>query len=988
MPGLIGAGILFIYQYREARLQQERDTIQTARALMQAVDSYLLRGKAIAQALSTSDALAEHDFARFHRRAREVLALQGLGTNLVLREKSGQMLLNTAVEYGTPLFHHSVRPHIQCVFDTKQPVISDLFIGLPIKRPIMSIDVPVFIEGKVEYVLGIGILPEQFSAILEAQKLPPGWNATVFDTAGTIVGRSRSPEKFVGNKVTEPLLDAITLFREKTVDSINQEGSPVLTSFSRSSITDWGVAIGIPHRSLTEALIFSLFPVAAGVLILFGIGFILAWFMGGRIAHSVNALIVPAAALGKGDPVEMPAMHVREAAEVAAAISRAADLLSERAAAIKTRDAELLEAYRLSKFGTWYWNAKTGEVNLSDSIAEIYGVSRMPPFEEQRGTLLTVDSWEQVNSGTQQAMQTGKGFDLELQANHGAGYSIWLHFKCEVLRNESGELLAIHGTIQDVTQRKEYEEALRRSERNALEAARQAQAERSLLSAVLEAAPVAIVVADANGAILQSNALNKTLWGANQPLARDIHGYRHWKGRWADGSEKHGQLVQPHEWPMARALQGMDASYSIIEIEPFDAPSDRKIVMMSAAPVRDHSGKIISGVNAQMDITDRIKAEESLRLADKRKDEFLAMLAHELRNPLAPISAAADLLGIGGLDESRVSQVSTIIARQVKHMTGLIDDLLDVSRVTRGLVSLDMQNQDVGNIIADAIEQVRPLLDAKSHYLDLCVPDKKIFVLGDHKRLVQVMTNLLNNAAKFTAENGSVAVEVSTKDNFVNIAVSDNGIGMTPDMVTRAFELFTQGERSSDRSQGGLGIGLSLVKSLVELHGGSVEARSQGLGHGSRFSVRLPRLETGAGLSSVGACIEYPGTLGKKLKVLVVDDNVDAAKSLAMLIEAWGHQVMIENDSYKALHLAEKERPDICLLDIGLPGMHGNELARRLRARPETAGTVLVAVTGYGQDLERKNALEAGFDHHFIKPVKARQLASLLNEIRRPDIAA
>jgi PAS domain S-box-containing protein len=390
------------------------------------------------------------------------------------------------------------------------------------------------------------------------------------------------------------------------------------------------------------------------------------------------------------------------------------------------------------------------------------------------------------------------------------------------------------------------------------------------------------------------------------------------------------------------------------------------------------------------DISERKNAEEQLRIEAHRKDEFLAMLAHELRNPLAPIGAAADLLVMGGLDPARVRRTSAIITRQVGHMTSLIDDLLDVSRVTRGLATLSREPVDVKAAVADAVEQVRPLIEARRHRLEVHLAPERALVEGDRKRLVQVLANLLGNAAKYTPEGGRIVLEMEAdtrEPDLVTLCVIDNGIGMTPAVSDAAFGLFTQAERTPDRSQGGLGIGLALVKSLVELHGGAVTAHSDGPGTGSRFTVRLPRMPERRVRDSGDAAVlaprtpqEAPPLAPRRRLVLVVDDNVDAAQLLAMVLENLGHEVLVEHDPHRALALAAARRPEVCILDIGLPDMDGNELARRLRRQAGTEHALLVAVTGYGRPQDREQALASGFDHHMVKPVDVHRLAELLGE--------
>lgn len=381
------------------------------------------------------------------------------------------------------------------------------------------------------------------------------------------------------------------------------------------------------------------------------------------------------------------------------------------------------------------------------------------------------------------------------------------------------------------------------------------------------------------------------------------------------------------------------------------------------------------------DVTERKEAEEKLREADRRKDEFLAMLAHELRNPLAPIRAAVDLLSLVKLDEQRVRKTSEIIGRQVDHMTSLVDDLLDVSRVTRGLVKLEKTPLDVRHILTDAMEQVNPLIQSRRHHLALQLSPDPAIVLGDDKRLVQVVANLLNNAAKYTPEGGHLLLTTDVREEKVLLSVSDDGIGMEPELVARVFDLFAQAERTPDRSSGGLGLGLALVKSLVELHGGSVSCTSKGRDKGSSFTVCLPRLPLQAKPAAALPADSRLHSPKRPLRVMVVDDNPDAARMLAMLLEAAGHQLTVESCAQTAFEKARAEPPDVCLLDIGLPEVNGNELARRLRSQPETADTVLIAITGYGQPSDRERALAAGFNHYFVKPVDSIKLVAFLADV-------
>jgi signal transduction histidine kinase/CheY-like chemotaxis protein len=399
-------------------------------------------------------------------------------------------------------------------------------------------------------------------------------------------------------------------------------------------------------------------------------------------------------------------------------------------------------------------------------------------------------------------------------------------------------------------------------------------------------------------------------------------------------------------------------------------------------PIRDATGAVAGIFVEGSDVTVRKKVEDELRAANRQKDQFLAMLAHELRNPLAPITTAAQLLKQGRLEPKAAQHASEIIARQAEHMTELVNDLLDVSRVTRGLVTLEREHLDINAIVASAVEQVRPLVESRRHSLTLQLSGEPAHVLGDRTRLVQVVSNILNNAAKYTPTGGRITLTVAPHEEQVEVSVRDNGVGIEPDVLPYIFELFTQAERTPDRSQGGLGIGLALVKSLVALHGGSVQARSEGSGQGSDFVIRLPRLAgpniAQADETRTAAQVDPEAPL----RVLVVDDNIDASLMLSTLLELQGHSVCVEHDGRNALRRARLQRPQVLLLDIGLPDMDGYELARRMREMPETANAVLVALTGYGQGQDKKMAQEAGFNHHLVKPASMEQVGEILARAR------
>jgi len=392
--------------------------------------------------------------------------------------------------------------------------------------------------------------------------------------------------------------------------------------------------------------------------------------------------------------------------------------------------------------------------------------------------------------------------------------------------------------------------------------------------------------------------------------------------------------------------------------------------------------QVMSQIELRQALAEQEALNEALRRADQRKDEFLAMLAHELRNPLAPIVSAATMLSNFELQPSMVQRAADIIARQAGHMTSLIDDLLDVSRVTRGKVELEFVELDLKDVLADAVEQVRPLIEKHGHRLVLEAMPAPALVVGDRKRLVQVMTNLLSNAAKYTLEGGRIEVRLATRGASIDVTIRDDGIGMSPELIASAFDLFSQGTRGLDRSQGGLGIGLALVRSLLKLHGGEVTAASDGPGCGSTFRVTLP-LSARAAAAAPAIGTDAPQGNPAALRIGVVDDNEDAAVTLALLLETLGHTVSVAHSARAALEALPAFEPDVCLLDIGLPEMNGFELARALRARPGTDHAILIAVTGYAQEKDRAEARAAGFHDLFAKPVDLEVLGAALVQIER-----
>jgi two-component system CheB/CheR fusion protein len=390
----------------------------------------------------------------------------------------------------------------------------------------------------------------------------------------------------------------------------------------------------------------------------------------------------------------------------------------------------------------------------------------------------------------------------------------------------------------------------------------------------------------------------------------------------------------------------------------------------------------------EREIAERKRAEEALKDADRRKDEFLAMLAHELRNPLAPVRSALHILRLDDSDGERRRQTYDLLERQIEHLVRLVDDLLDVSRITRGKINMQKVRVDLASVVARAIEGSRPAIKERGHTLEVALPKEPVAVTADPVRLAQVIWNLLNNAAKYTPEGGRIWLTAAAEGSEAVVRVRDTGVGIPAEMLPKVFDLFTQVDRAIDRSLGGLGIGLTLVRRLTELHGGTVEAFSGGAGQGSEFVVRLPQApeETPAhpvvGQGEKGV-LSGPAPAVRR-RLLVVDDNKDSADTLAMLLRLLGNDVDTAHDGVQALQAVADYRPDAVLLDIGLPGMSGYDVAREVRVRPELGQPILIALTGFGSEEDRRQSRESGFNAHLVKPVELTTLQALLAEAVLP----
>ncbi|MEO7159272.1 MAG: PAS domain-containing protein [Polaromonas sp.] len=521
--------------------------------------------------------------------------------------------------------------------------------------------------------------------------------------------------------------------------------------------------------------------------------------------------------------------------------------------------------------------------------------------------------------------------------------------------------------FNNITERTKAAETLRQSEER--------------FRALFYSGPIAMYSCDASGIIQEFNRNALVLWG-REPVRGDASERfcGAFKLYFPDGT------FMPHaQSPIAAVLKGEAPVEHGVEVIIERPDGSRSTIIANIVPLKNARGEITGAMNCMYDITERSRLERKTQqqaqaLADlhRRKDEFLAMLSHELRNPLAPLASAVQVLRLQGSGAPLPQQACDVIERQVGQLKHLVDDLLEISRITTGSVRLRQQRVSVSDVVERALETVQPLIVQRRHELTVSLPPQPVWLHADATRLEQVLVNLLTNAAKYTDEGGRIWLSVEQEDAAeVVLKVRDTGIGIASELLPRIFELFTQAERSIDRSQGGLGIGLSLVQRMVELHAGTVKVYSV-LGQGSEFVVRLPVMPTAMPPSTPPPFVQPAQPPGKACRVLAVDDNVDAVQSLAMLLKMSGHEVELAYDGPSALEAALAMRPDVVLLDIGLPGLTGYEVAQQLRQQAGFSDIVLVALTGYGRETDRQLSQEAGFDYHLVKPANFHEVEQIL----------
>jgi PAS domain S-box-containing protein len=621
--------------------------------------------------------------------------------------------------------------------------------------------------------------------------------------------------------------------------------------------------------------------------------------------------------------------------------------------ALRESEERLRLAAIASGIGFWSLNIQSQEFDLDQRTAEIFGVSRDAPVSAVLARIAGEDR-DRVQIEVQACLE-GKGpFRSEFRVFGDDSTHRWVFGLGDISLDANGKATTFTGISMDISERKIIEE------------------EHHRFASLVENSTEFVGMCDLQGMPFYFNQAGLRMVGLDsleEALRIPVEEFVFPEDRAFLRNEFHPKVVQQGRGEIELRFRHFQTG-------------EARWMIHTVFPVRDRDGRTVGLATVNRDITDRKRAEQLLKDADRRKDEFLATLGHELRNPLAPISNALHILPAVENEPEQVRRLGELMNRQVKQLKHLIDDLLDVSRISRGKIALRRERLDLREVIQSALEVTRPLIDTLGHELAITVPDVAVHVDGDRGRLTQVFGNLLHNAAKYTDRRGRIELSLSTTHDTVVVAIRDTGLGIPPEMLGRIFEPFMQVNQTIERSQGGLGIGLTLVRNLVELHGGIVEAHSEGSGKGSEFVVKLPLLEATTGVISEAAR-SSPKSEEMQLprhRVMVVDDMKSSADTLAMLLQGLGQETCVAYSARSALEKAESFRPDIVVSDIAMPGMDGYRLAEEMHQRYGKT-PLLVALTGYGQDHDRCRAKEAGFSRHLVKPANLDELRSLLENI-------
>jgi PAS domain S-box-containing protein len=991
VPVLLLAGALTVLLTREERETAQRGLAETTRALEVALDREVGASIATLQALATSEHLDRADFRAFHEYARRVLPSQRDWYAIILIDAVGRAsVLTTAQPFGAPSPALASRPHIQRVIATRTPQASDLVQGIAGDRRFISVAVPVVRGDRVPYVVAALYDVDALSNVLARVKLPAEWTGAVLDRNAVIIGRTRQPEQFIGQPATAGLAARVAAAGEGVFEDVNKEGVPNLGAFARSTLTGWTVVVGAPSATLYASLRRSLTLVVGGGIALLALGAAVALVYGRRITAPVMALAESAAAFGRGVPPPPVASTVDEVAVVSQTIAAAA---AERLRA----EAEILEAKQalealieaapiaiivLDRDGvTRRWN-RAAEAMFGWTAEEVVGTRGLFVPEERRGEF--VANLERTIAG-----RPITGLETERQRRDGVRIPVRLF--TAAVSDAHGRPHQTIALVEDITERKRAEERAAFLAEAAVVLSSSLDYPRVLAALARLAVPrlaemcavdvvegdrriqrVALVHVDPDKEAAARELRERFGFSEDSLVARVLQS---------------GRPVVLPDVPDATLAARARSAEELALLRRLEINSAIVVPLVARGTVVGAITLIASGARRYQaaDLTlaaelaeragaavDNARLYRAAQEANAAKDEFLATLSHELRTPLNAVYGWARMLRVGQVQPAMTEHALSVIERNAQAQMRLIEELLDVSRIVTGKMRLDAQPVDLGAVITATLDAIRPAAEAKEIRVQSAIDATGDLVTGDPARLQQVVWNLLSNAVKSTPKGGRVDVGLRRVDAHVELTVRDTGEGIRADLLPHIFERFRQGDSSPTRVHGGLGIGLALVRHLVELHGGTVAAESAGEGQGATFRVTLPIAAARAAMPG------GPRLTG--LSVVVVDDAADALALMATILTAAGATVHTASSAKDAERMVAAIRPDVLVSDIEMPGADGYALIRALRALPPDEGgaTPAIAVTAYGGVADRVRTISSGFDNHLPKPIDPAELVAVV----------
>ena len=1027
VPLLAFATALVVITWRGERAALESGVLDTARAVSLAVDRELEGSITSLKVLSMSPHLTTATLDRFYAECTEVLKRYPSWNNVLLFDQSGKQLFNLMRPLGTSLPDGVDPPHVRQVVRSRRPAISDVLEDRVLKRHAIFVSFPIVRDGRVTYVLTAAMSPAVFDQLLDEQRLAQPWIGGIVDGRQAYIARTDRPGA-VGAPAPAALVRGMARGPDHTLRSVI-DGTDMTTALRPSSVSGWTVTISVPSSEIDAGLRRALIVLAGAGLIAFVLAGGIATLLAQRLTTSFRAVAAAAAAIGRGGPLgAVEHFPITEAQAARNAIVQAAGLLEERAIA-RERLAAIVDSSDDAIMGKTLNGILT---EWNEGARRLFGYAADEVVGRPMGTIIPPEKLAEEEEVLARLRRGEKIDHFDTLRMRRDGSRVDVSLTVSPIKNPSGHIVGASTIARDITDRKRTEERqadLLRRERavrlDAENAARRAQflseASSVLASSLDYASTLPTVVRLAVPAIADVCAIDiRRTDGTIERLAT-AHVEPEQAPRLEDSRRRHGDhpdgpiatVMRTGEAQLRpeiddEQLAGMAASPEQLAffrtlgltsglfvplmaqgevlgvLTLLTTTSGRRYASDDLANARDLAHRAAIAIQNARLFGEAERARSEAEAANRLKDDFLATLSHELRTPMNAVLGWAELLAAGSLDDERTAHAVRVIQRNALAQAQMIEDLLDVARITTGKLRLDVRSVTLPTVIEAVVESLQPAADARDISVESTLDPHAGAVAGDAQRLQQVVWNIVSNAIKFTPPGGRVSIQLLGGPSHVEVVVSDTGRGIAPDVLPYIFDRFRQGDSSSTRTHGGLGIGLALVKHLVELHGGTVEARSKGIGHGATFVVTLPIARQAAARHASpmhrDGALAHPNVSLAGVRALVVEDDADGCQLLREMLVTRGVEVRTAASVAEAFEILKSWRPTVVLSDIEMPGEDGYALIRRLRSLPPDEGGTIpaMAVTAYGRMEDRVRIMSAGYQMHAVKPLEPAEVIAMV----------